>query len=91
MKGIERLISLKRFNVDRMVTVYFNPGQKLKESRDTVTSKNSVVMGKSKDINFSTKNDTKGMIPKINFKRKSGIEIPDFFRYLNEIKQVKSE
>ena len=40
MKGIERLISLKRFNVDRMVTVYFNPGQKLKESRDTVTSKN---------------------------------------------------
>ena len=56
MKGIERLISLKRFNVDRMVTVYFNPGQKLKESRDTVTSKNS---GKSKDINFSTKNDTK--------------------------------
>ena len=43
MKGIERLISLKRFNVDRMVTVYFNPGQKLKESRDTVTSKNSVV------------------------------------------------
>ena len=31
------------------------------------------------------------MIPKINFKRKSEIEIPDFFRYLNEIKQVKSE
>ena len=85
MKGIERLISLKRFNVDRMVTVYFNPGQKLKESRDTVTSKNSVVR-----VN-QTKNDTKGMIPKINFKRKSGIEIPDFFRYLNEIKQVKSE
>lgn len=31
------------------------------------------------------------MTPKINFKRKSGIEIPDFFWYLNEIKQVKSE
>ena len=45
-----------------MVTVYFNPGQKLKESRDTVTSKNSVVEGKSKDITFSTKNDTKDKI-----------------------------
>ena len=74
-----------------MVTVYFNPGQKLKESRDTVTSKNSVVRVNQKISIFSTKNDTKGMIPKINFKRKSGIEIPDFFRYLNEIKQVKSE
>ena len=31
------------------------------------------------------------MTPKINFKRKFGIEIPDFFCYLNEIKQVKSE
>ena len=91
MKGIERLISLKRFNVDRMVTVYFNPGQKLKESRDTVTSKNSVVRVNQKISIFQLR-----MIPKINFartdfKRKSGIEIPDFFRYLNEIKQVKSE
>ena len=86
MQGIERLISLKRFNVDRMVTVYFNPGQKLKESRDTVTSKNSVVRVNQKISIFQLR-----MIPKINFKRKSEIEIPDFFRYLNEIKQVKSE
>ncbi len=85
MKGIERLISLKRFNVDRMVTVYFNPRQKLKESWDTVTSKNNVVRVNQKISLFQLR-----MISKINLK-KSGIEITDFFRYLNEIKQVKSE
>lgn len=85
MKGIERLISLKRFNVDRMVTVYFNPRQKLKESWDTVTSKNNVVRVNQKISLFQLR-----MISKINLK-KSGIEITDFFRYLNEIKEVKSE
>ncbi|PJH79247.1 hypothetical protein CV716_04820 [Streptococcus thermophilus] len=85
MKGIERLISLKRFNVDRMVTVYFNPRQKLKESWDTVTSKNNVVRVNQKISLFQLR-----MISKTNLK-KSGIEITDFFRYLNEIKQVKSE
>ena len=69
-----------------MVTVYFNPGQKLKESRYPVTSKNIVVRVNQKMSLFQLR-----MTPKINFKRKSGIEIPDFFWYLNEIKQVKSE
>ena len=69
-----------------MVTVYFNPGQKLKESRYPVTSKNIAVRGNQKMSLFQLR-----MTPKINFKRKSGIEIPDFFWYLNEIKQVKSE
>ena len=69
-----------------MVTVYFNPGQKLKESRYLVTSKNIVVRVNQKISLFQLR-----MTPKINFKRKSGIEIPDFFWYLNEIKQVKSE
>lgn len=69
-----------------MVTVYFNPGQKLKESRYPVTSKNIVVRVNPKISLFQLR-----MTPKINFKRKSGIEIPDFFWYLNEIKQVKSE
>ncbi|EFX96911.1 hypothetical protein HMPREF9425_0125 [Streptococcus vestibularis ATCC 49124] len=69
-----------------MVTVYFNPGQKLKESRYPVTSKNIVVRVNQKISLFQLR-----MTPKINFKRKSGIEIPDFFWYLNEIKQVKSE
>ena len=69
-----------------MVTVYFNPGQKLKESRYPVTSKNIVVRVNPKMSLFQLR-----MTPKINFKRKSGIEIPDFFWYLNEIKQVKSE
>ena len=50
-----------------MVTVYFNPGQKLKESRDTVTSKNSVVRVNQKISIFQLR-----MIPKINFKRKQG-------------------
>ena len=39
MKGIERLISLKRFNVDRMVTVYFNPSQKIKRIKGHSNSK----------------------------------------------------
>lgn len=69
-----------------MVTVYFNSGQKLKESRYPVTSKNIVVRVNQKISLFQLR-----MTPKINFKRKSGIEIPDFFWYLNEIKQVKSE
>ena len=69
-----------------MVTVYFNPGQKLKEARYPVTSKNIVVRVNQKISLFQLR-----MTPKINFKRKSGIEIPDFFWYLNEIKQVKSE
>ena len=69
-----------------MVTVYFNPGQKLKESRYPVTLKNIVVRVNQKISLFQLR-----MTPKINFKRKSGIEIPDFFWYLNEIKQVKSE
>jgi hypothetical protein len=69
-----------------MVTVYFNPGQKLKASRYPVTSKNIVVRVNQKISLFQLR-----MTPKINFKRKSGIEIPDFFWYLNEIKQVKSE
>ena len=69
-----------------MVTVYFNPGQKLKESRYPVTSKNIVGRVNQKMSLFQLR-----MTPKINFKRKSGIEIPDFFWYLNEIKQVKSE
>lgn len=69
-----------------MVTVYFNPGQKLKESRYPVTSKNIVVRVNQKISLFQLR-----MTPKINFKRKSGIEIPDFLWYLNEIKQVKSE
>ena len=69
-----------------MVTVYFNPGQKLKESRYPVTSKNIVVRVNQKISLFQLR-----MTPKINFKRKSGIEIPDFFWYLNKIKQVKSE
>ena len=69
-----------------MVTVYFNPGQKLKESRYPVTSKNIVVRVNQKKSLFQLR-----MTPKINFKIKSGIEIPDFFWYLNEIKQVKSE
>ena len=69
-----------------MVTVYFNPGQKLKESRYPVTSKNIVVRVNQKISLFQLR-----MTQKINFKRKSGIEIPDFFWYLNEIKQVKSE
>jgi len=69
-----------------MVTVYFNPGQKLKESRYPVTSKNIVVRVNPKISLFQLR-----MTPKINFKRKSGIEIPDFFWYLNKIKQVKSE
>ena len=85
MRGIERLISLKRLNVDRMVTVYFNPRQRLKESWDTVTSRNNVVRVNQKISLFQLR-----MISKINLK-KSGIEITDFFRYLNEIKQVKSE
>jgi len=42
-----------------MVTVYFNPGQKLKESRDTVTSKNSVVRVNQKISIFQLR-----MIPK---------------------------
>lgn len=69
-----------------MVTVYFNPGQKLKESRYPVTSKNIAVRVNQKMSLFQLR-----MTPKINFKRKSGIEIPDFFWYLNEIKQVRSE
>ena len=69
-----------------MVTVHFNPGQKLKESRYPVTSKNIVVRVNQKISLFQLR-----MTPKINFKRKSGIEIPDFFWYLNKIKQVKSE
>lgn len=69
-----------------MVTVYFNPGQKLKESRYPVTSKNIVVRVNQKISLFQLR-----MTPKINFKRKSGIEIPDFFWYLNEITQVISE
>jgi hypothetical protein len=69
-----------------MVTVYFNSGQKLKESRYPVISKNIVVRVNQKISLFQLR-----MTPKINFKRKSGIEIPDFFWYLNEIKQVKSE
>ena len=85
MKGIERLISLKRFNVDRMVTVYFNPGQKLKESRDTVTSKNSVVMANQKILLSQLR-----MTPKINFKMTSGIAIPDFFMSLRGKNKVIS-
>ncbi|ELW73417.1 hypothetical protein IQ5_08871, partial [Streptococcus thermophilus MTCC 5460] len=76
----------KEFNADRMVSVQFNPSQQVKESKKPVTSKNSVVRVNQKISIFQLR-----MIPKINFKRKSGIEIPDFFRYLNEIKQVKSE
>ena len=38
-EGIERLISLKEFNADRMVSVQFNPSQQVKESKEPVTSK----------------------------------------------------
>ena len=69
-----------------MVTVYFNPGQKLKESRYPVTSKNIAVRVNQKMSLFQLR-----MTPKINFKRKSGIEIPDFFMSLREENKVISE
>lgn len=69
-----------------MVTVYFNPGQKLKESRYPVTSKNIVVMENQK-ISLSQLR----MTPKINFKMTSGIAIPDFFMSLRGENRVISE
>ena len=69
-----------------MVTVYFNPGQKLKESRYPVTSKNIVVMENQK-ISLSQLR----MTPKINFKMTSGLAIPDFFMSLRGENRVISE
>jgi len=69
-----------------MVTVYFNPGQKLKESRYPVTSKNIVVRVNQKISLFQLR-----MTPKINFKMTSGIAIPDFFMSLRGENRVISE
>ena len=69
-----------------MVTVYFNPGQKLKESRYPVTSKNIVVRVNQKISLFQLR-----MTPKINFKMTSGIAIPDFFMSLRGENGVISE
>ena len=69
-----------------MVTVYFNPGQKLKESRYPVTSKNIAVRVNQKMSLFQLR-----MTPKINFKMTSGIAIPDFFMSLREENRVISE
>lgn len=68
-----------------MVTVYFNPGQKLKESRYPVTSKNIVVRVNQKISLFQLR-----MTPKINFKMTSGIAIPDFFMSLRGKNKVIS-
>ena len=86
MEGNRATNKFKEFNADRMVSVQFNPSQQVKESKEPVTSKNIAVRVNQKMSLFQLR-----MTPKINFKRKSGIEIPDFFWYLNEIKQVKSE
>ena len=69
-----------------MVTVYFNPGQKLKESRYPVTSKNIAVRVNQKMSLFQLR-----MTPKINFKMTSGITIPDFFMSLRGETGVISE
>lgn len=69
-----------------MVTVYFNPGQKLKESRYPVTSKNIAVRVNQKMSLFQLR-----MTPKINFKMTSGIAIPDFFMSLRGENRVISE
>lgn len=69
-----------------MVTVYFNPGQELKESRYPVTSKNIVVRVNQKISLFQLR-----MTPKINFKMTSGIAIPDFFMSLRGENRVISE
>ena len=69
-----------------MVTVHFNPGQKLKESRYPVTSKNIVVRVNPKISLFQLR-----MTPKINFKMTSGIAIPDFFMSLRGENRVISE
>ena len=68
-----------------MVTVYFNPGQKLKESRYPVTSKNIVVR-----VNQKISLSQLRMTPKINFKMTSGIAIPDFFMSLRGKNKVIS-
>lgn len=68
-----------------MVTVYFNPGQKLKESRYPVTSKNIAVRVNQKMSLFQLR-----MTPKINFKMTSGIAIPDFFMSLRGKNKVIS-